>query len=306
LDHSRITTGKLTLRKEITDLNAIVRLASSTCLPQIQEKQLEFTLHLDASAGNVNGDPARLQQVVWNLLKNAAKFTPANGRVTLLTRRMDRDRVEIEIKDSGLGIEATALPRIFDAFEQADRKIMRQFGGLGLGLAISRAVIEQHGGSIRAESGGCGMGSTFRIALPSADSVHPDSSNAGKNPGETPPRPLHLLLVEDHPDTAAMLARLLRNSGYLVTVAGTAAQALDLAGQEHFDILVSDLGLPDASGCDLMRELLACHRMRGIAMSGYGMDEDFRKSMDAGFSQHLVKPVSALQIEQAIQRICGS
>jgi CheY-like chemotaxis protein len=218
--------------------------------------------------------------------------------------------VRVTVRDTGIGIEPEALERIFDAFEQVrhdgegEAPLVRQFGGLGLGLAICRTLAEQHRGSIRALSDGKGRGSTFVIDLPAV----PQAAGATAGPRDRPSgrdrvRPLRLLLVEDHADTASVLTRLLSAAGHAVKSAGTAADALRLAGEHTFDIMLSDLGLPDMTGYDLMREIRRRHPLQGIAMSGYGMDEDVRKSQQAGFSDHLTKPVSFAQLQHAIRRV---
>ncbi len=304
LDLSRITSGKLALRLERGNLNTAVGHACEICRPQIQEKGIRFRVELDPNAGSVTVDVSRLQQVLWNLLNNAAKFTPENGTVAVTTR-CEAGRAFVSVQDTGVGIPPEVLPKIFDAFEQGGAVITRQFGGMGLGLAISKALVEMHGGSIRVESEGAGGGSTFLIELPSEPSdsgeVHvvPERSVQQRNGA------LRILLVEDHADTAIMLRRLLELGGHTVKTAGTVASALETAGEHPFDLLVSDLGLPDATGHTLMRTIHERFGIPGIAMSGYGMDEDIRKSRDAGFSVHLVKPVDVSALEQAIRRFVG-
>lgn len=304
LDLSRITSGKLALRLESGDINTAVGHACEICRPQIQEKGIKFRHELDPDAGTVRVDFSRLQQVLWNLLNNAAKFTPENGTITVTTGAAG-NRVRIAVQDTGVGIPPEVLPKIFDAFEQGGAGITRQFGGMGLGLAISKALVEMHGGSIRVESSGAGGGSTFLIELPS------EPAGTGKNrvvpAGALPDKngAMRILLVEDHADTAIMLRRLLELAGHSVKTAGTVASALETAGQNTFDLLVSDLGLPDATGHTLMRTMRERYGIPGIAMSGYGMDEDIRKSRDAGFSAHLIKPVDVSALEQAIQRLMG-
>ena len=207
------------------------------------------------------------------------------------------------MQDSGIGISVEALPRIFDAFEQGGVKVTRQFGGLGLGLAISKSLVELHRGSIRAESAGPGQGSTFMLELPEAA---PDT--AGKSPHFAPPESgeqprMRLLLVEDHLDTARTISRLLRAAGFAVTTATDVASASAAASKEPFDVLVSDLGLPDGDGYEIMRRIRAIRSVPGIAMSGYGMNEDRRRSQEAGFTEHLVKPIDLPQLVAAIRRV---
>jgi signal transduction histidine kinase/ActR/RegA family two-component response regulator len=304
LDLSRITTGKLALHVRPIDLNEAVRQVGAICEQQIAEKGMRMQLELDPEAGHVRADPARLQQVLWNILKNAAKFTPEGGRITVGTHREHEDTVRIAIRDTGIGIAPEVLPKIFEAFEQGDSRITRQFGGLGLGLAITKALVMLHDGTIRVESEGAGKGSTFIIELPSASSERRTSAEGVEE--RRTDGALRILIVEDHIDTATMLARLLGASGYHVSVANTAGGGLEIYRRQKFDIVVSDIGLPDATGYDFMRSLRAIRAIKGIAMSGYGMEEDIRKSLEAGFNEHLVKPVNLLSLEQAIRRLAAT
>ncbi len=305
LDVSRIASGKLELRTERLELNAAVLHVCSMCRPQVYEQGVELTLDLSEDAGLIQADAARLEQVIWNVLKNAVKFTPRNGKIHVASKRLSDERVEVRVTDSGAGIPAQVLPRIFDAFEQGDPHITRQFGGLGLGLAISKALIELHGGTIRAESRGEGQGSTFVIELPGTRTEAPvREPSRDLLAEEGGPRPaVRLLVVEDHRDTARALKTLLSLEGFVVTTADTVASALALAKVGTFDVLVSDLGLPDASGHELMRRMQDVQPLPGIAMSGYGMEADVRKSHEAGFSEHLVKPMKIPQLIAAIQRL---
>ncbi len=301
LDLSRIVSGKLFLASALTPFAQAVIDACAICRPQITEKSIRLTVDLDPAPATVLGDPARLRQAFWNVLKNAARFTPEGGEIRVVSR-VAGARVSLSVTDTGPGISAELLPRIFDAFEQGAVFGPREAGGLGLGLAISRAIVELHSGTIRAGPAHGHTGSTFTIELPIVSTPVPT----------TPPAkplakvPLRLLVVEDHAYTARILARILRSSGYTVRTANTAADALRLAADEPFDLLVSDIGLPDATGYDLMRQLRLQYNLAGIAMSGYGMEEDTRRSAEAGFSEHLVKPVKVAQLEESIRRVAAS
>jgi signal transduction histidine kinase len=306
LDLTRITRGKLELRKEVVDLHEQIQHAvRCCCAADIHEKTLTVTSDTAASTFHIWGDPARVQQVLWNLIKNAVKFTPPGGRIDIRTGNTPDGRVFIEVNDTGIGIRPDALPRIFNAFEQTGRSITRQFGGLGLGLAICRALVELHGGSIAAQSTGPGQGATFRIefpvtaSLPQADLEEPTGPTAEERAA------YKILLVEDHADTAALMQRLLRRRGYNVHAVHTVADALRAASSGTFPIMISDIGLPDGSGLDLMRQLAgpAKVKIHGIALSGYGMDEDVERSRAAGFSEHLTKPVNLSELEAAINRV---
>ena len=300
LDLSRITSGKLPLNLESVDFNDAVRRVCAICRPASGGPRLEY--HFGEEVGSVRADPTRLQQVLWNVIRNAFKFTPEGGSVILTTKRLPTDRCEIRVRDSGIGIPPDALPRIFHAFDQGAEGVTRRFGGLGLGLAISRAIVELHGGSIRAESPGEGLGATFIIELPAES-----AAAATPSPGPTPAadrqtQTLRLLLVEDHADTARTLSRLLRRAGFEVINASDVLSATAIAEREPFDLLVSDLGLPDGSGCDVMKRVREKCGAPGIAMSGYGMTEDLNRSREAGFSEHLIKPINVQELIAAIWR----
>jgi hypothetical protein len=234
----------------------------------------------------------------------AAKFTPEGGDIFVTVATIDDQRVLMRVRDTGIGIAPEVLPRIFDAFEQGDANITRQFGGLGLGLAISRALVEMHHGMIRAESDGPMKGSTFTLELPELPCEQvprPFEELPGKG-GNGEDRRLRVLIVEDHPDTARVISRMLSASGHTVKTAHSAASALELAATEPFEVIVSDIGLPDATGYELMKQLKARYAIQGIAMSGYGTDEDIRKSQEAGFSDHIVKPANITELERALRR----
>ena len=285
----------------------------------------------------VRADSARLQQIFWNLLKNAVKFTPAGGQIVVSSRNEEcsvlrgqrprgaesaeaepvrlspRSSVQgatchpclvVSFSDTGIGIQPDLLPRIFDAFEQGERVVSRQFGGLGLGLAISRALVEAHGGEVSAVSEGPGRGATFSVCLPTiaAPAARPEvSSSAG---GEAEAKPLaRILLVDDHADTSRAMKRLLQRLGYDIETADSVHSALARAKNRAFDLLISDIGLPDGSGLDLMRDIQNVQKIQGIALSGFGMDEDVRRSKEAGFAEHLTKPVNFQRLESVIRQL---
>jgi two-component system CheB/CheR fusion protein len=322
LDLTRISRGKLEVHRQPVDAQHIlVHAVNICCAQEVAAGRLRLEMGVAAGDYRMLADGPRMTQVFWNLLNNAVKFTPAGGMVRVRSRVETGPRgrsIAVEIADTGIGIEPEMLPRIFDAFEQVDRRITRRFGGLGLGLALSKAILELHGGTLTAESGGRGRGSTFTVRLPAGDpmvdldetglGLLDDWSAVGGAP-ERADRPLRILLVEDHADTAEAMADLLRGLDHQVTVAGsvTAGIAAAEAAVEEggFDLLVSDLGLPDGSGHDLMRELGRRYSLKGIALSGYGMEEDVRKSLEAGFEKHLTKPVSLQILRTAIQQAAG-
>ena len=304
LDLTRIARGKIRLHAEVVDAHALLKRVIETCIDTERGPCPGPRLELEAAERWVWGDPARLEQVFWNLLSNACKFTGSEGEIRVRTTNEPPGWLRIEVVDNGRGIEAEALSRIFDAFEQGGRQVTRRFGGLGLGLAISKSLVELHGGSISAHSEGPGQGATFTVELAAVPA--PLSQNAPEEDAwNEPPRSLHVLVVEDHADTAGALADLLRNRGHRVAVAHTLAKGREAAralqeGDDPLDLIVSDLGLPDGSGLDLMREMVDRYRLRGIALSGYGMDEDVRRSLEAGFVLHLTKPVSPAALMAAL------
>jgi len=317
LDVTRITHGKVHLNRRPVDLSPVLSQAAEICDAELAAKGLRLTLDPPERPCTVMGDAGRLQQVFWNLIRNAIKFTPAGGNIAVRTRVVAGDgadgstgeAVVVEIRDTGMGIEPGSLSRLFDPFEQGCQQIHRQYGGLGLGLAICKSLVEAHGGSITAASEGKDKGATFTVRLALAEAPAQVESTLPLPPvRETPAAdgPLRILLVEDHADTARILSRLLRTEGYAVETVADIASALDRVNRSGFDLLISDLGLPDGSGMDLMRQLVASNQpIKAIALSGYGMDDNIRRSREAGFAEHLVKPVNFPQLQAAIERVVG-
>ncbi len=301
LDLSRIAQGKLPLRREVVDAHLLISRALEICRAGIDEARLDLVVDLRATRHHVEADPARLQQVVWNLIKNATKFTPAGGVVAVRTVDVG-EALAIEVADSGMGIATDVLSRIFDAFDQGDTTVTRRFGGLGLGLAISRGLAEAHGGRLIAASPGPSLGATFTLELPAvAAPAFAAAVPTATEPGR--PGSLRLLLVEDNADTLRVMGRLLRGRGHQVATAASIAEAVGLADSGPFDLLISDLGLPDGSGLDLLRRLRTPPTVGAIALSGHGMDDDIRRSREAGFAEHLIKPVDFRTLEAAIARV---
>jgi signal transduction histidine kinase/CheY-like chemotaxis protein len=310
LDLTRVTRGKLELSPHTISAHAklenVIRLLRS----EADSKNLRIAADLAATRHHVRGDSARLQQVFWNLLRNAIKFTPEGGRITVRSWNPDDARIALAITDPGIGIDPAVLPHVFDPFVQGERNVTRQFGGLGLGLAIAKSVIDLHGGQLQADSEGRGRGATFRVlldTLPAEELNHEDlpAPTAADHPLRQ--HPVRLLLVEDHPETANVMRRLLTRRGYHVHHADRVATALMLADAEDFDVLVSDIGLPDGSGLDLMRQLRATgHPVAGICLSGFGMPDDVAQSHAAGFAEHLTKPVKLPELEAAIPRLTAT
>ena len=299
LDLTRISKGKVQLSFEIVDAHTLLRNALEICQSEIEQKKLELRSEFAATKVYLQADPARLQQIFWNLIKNAVKFTPHGGKLGIRKTNNGDGQFRLEVEDSGCGIDPGVLPRIFHAFEQAGRT---QLGGLGLGLAISKALVEAHHGSISAESQGRDSGATFTALFPTCErNAIPKSSDAPRSTAKR--RSVRILLVEDHEDTNRSLTRMLRRRGYEVHPANDIRSALDIAARKQFDVLVSDIGLPDGSGIDLLKALRAKRDVFGIALSGYGMEEDIRRSGEAGFSHHLVKPVDLNKLDSIIQEM---
>ena len=307
LDITRIAKGKLQLTFETICVHQIVHRAYEICREDIAAKNLEVEFRLRAADAHVEGDPARLQQVFWNLIKNSVKFTPEKGRITIKTVNPAPDKIDIRIADTGMGIEPERIEKIFNAFEQGQTSITRRFGGLGLGLTISKALIDAHGGKIRVESPGKDQGSTFSLELATVPSpISGDGAGAKKDrraaleKGADLPRYRRVLVVDDHEDTCTGMKRMLERRGYQITVAHTAQQAVEKVRTQEFDLLISDIGLPDRSGYELMREVQSSKTLPGIALSGFGTEHDVNQSLAAGFSEHLTKPINFERLEEAI------
>ncbi|HVW22232.1 MAG TPA: chemotaxis protein CheB [Opitutaceae bacterium] len=310
LDLTRIANGKLSLEFRPTDVNAVLAAAVKTV--SAGAGQIRFALELKAESATVLGDAVRLQQVFWNLLNNAVKFTPAGGTVSVHTADLRPRRLRIEIRDTGIGLRPEDLDRIFDPFLQVERS----HGGLGLGLAISRQLMEKHQGTIRASSEGPGKGSAFEIELPLApeESAADGHGNGNGNGGRakpasgSPPEPSgsgrrRLLLIEDHASTRETLQTLLGKRDFEVVTAASAAEARELFRQRSYDLVLSDLGLPDVDGCQLLAEMRRERPgIRAIAVSGYGTASDQHRAREAGFAGHLTKPISMAALDQAIAR----
>lgn len=316
LDLSRISHGKLPVELQATALQPTIRDAIKIMQPELQAKKIGLAVDLGPDEAVVQGDAVRLQQMVWNLLKNAVKFTPEGGKVTVSLRvEPAAGEAWVHVSDSGIGISTDDLPRIFQAFSQGKHiqngEIVR-LGGLGLGLAITRMLVELHGGEINAESGGAGQGSTFTIRLPligkspEAPPTRNKREKMGSVQSATPVArsPVQILLVEDHESTRTTMTALLQKRGFGVITASSIEEAVALAVLEPFDVLVSDLGLPDGNGYDLLKKILAVKpNVQAIALSGYGAEEDITRSLEAGFSAHITKPVRIDMLLAALSRL---
>jgi len=301
LDLTRIARGKLELQVGAMDFHSVLRQSIEICRPDSEAKELTVQLSLRAKQTRTEGDAIRLQQAIWNLLRNAVKFTPRGGSIMIRTSNDQQDHIVLEVQDTGIGFDAHTRNRLFEAFEQGNRSITQRFGGLGLGLAITQSIVESHGGSVRGESKGPGRGATFILQLP----LRPASPDTGTwVPHSASPVAerigLRLLLVEDHVDTRRSMEFLLARHRHVVKSAASAREALELAANNKFDLVISDLGLPDQNGLELMKQLRDRFGLKGIGVSGYGMEEDIAKSRAAGFVCHLTKPISMDRLRQAI------
>jgi PAS domain S-box-containing protein len=302
LDITRIANGKIQLNLESVDVHGLVDCVVDICKEDIKNKQINFVIHKDASHSRVKGDSARLQQVLWNLLKNAVKFTPSKGTIEMATENDEDDNLIIEVRDSGIGIQPEMLAKIFNAFEQGDKDITRQFGGLGLGLAITKAMVEAHGGQIVVNSDGKDKGASFKVVLHALEGTQKKRPRP-RSTGNGTRSNARILLVEDNFDTSKVMKVLLERRGFVVEIANSVAEAIEAAKLTAFDLVISDIGLPDGSGLDIIKALNAIRPVRGIALSGLGMEDDIRNSIDAGFDVHLVKPVNFEQLHEAVTKL---
>jgi PAS domain S-box-containing protein len=300
LDVSRIVSGKLRIDVSTVDLREIAETALATLRPAASAKRIALTTDLPSKPVTVKGDASRLQQVVWNILANAIKFTPDGGNVELTLVERDRQAC-IRVRDTGDGIDAHFLPHVFDRFRQADNGTSRRHGGLGLGLAIVRHLVELHGGTVRAESGGVGHGATFEVRLPAAREIDVRPYMRPRGPADL--RAVRVLVVDDAPDARRVIAAELERTGAIVTSAESASHAIALLQEQAHDILISDIGMPGRDGYELLRTLRANGvDIPAIALTAYARDEDRERALEAGFQAFVAKPVEAYDLTDAIAR----
>ena len=298
LDLSRLAKGKMDYRFETVDAHVVIRGALEICRAEMSLKGHHLEQDLHATEHHVHADPVRLQQVVWNLVMNAVKYTPDAGRIAVRTRVSGLGRLVIQVADNGVGINPADLPHIFDPFQRGLGATFSHSGGLGLGLAISRWIIEAHDGTLTGSSDGQNKGATFTLEL----AIVPAPAELAEPPAEPPAitdRRLRVLLAEDNPVAAQVFADALRGRGHEVTVATCLRRALKAASAD-FDLVVSDIDLGDGSGLELMRHIRSLADTPGIALSGYATQDDARQSLEAGFASHLAKPVTLATLESAI------
>ncbi len=318
LDFARIGRGKLTLSPELVDAHELINHVARICQDELRAANLQLDVYLAARRHHLDADPVRIQQVLWNLIKNAIKFTPSGGSITVRSSNREGrengvlatrgNRLIIEVTDNGIGIPPENLARIFDAFDQGATPRASSSAGLGLGLSISRSIVEQHGGKLIAVSAGAGRGATFSVDLPAIATpvplqpTDPRPTRSEAHEGALS-QPLRILLVDDNQDTLNYLSRLLSLRGYRVLTASSRASALQLASEKSFDLLISDIDLADGSGLELIWNLRAQREVPAIALSGFGSSDDIEMSRSAGFALHLTKPVDFRLLVEAIQQL---
>jgi PAS domain S-box-containing protein len=319
LDVSRIISGKVRLHMRPVSLAKVTSDAVATVQPAADAKNVHLECNCDVKVGAVSGDPDRLQQVIWNLLSNAVKFTPTGGRVQVQVRSVNSD-LEIVVRDTGIGIPKQFLPYTFERFRQAESGSTRRQGGLGLGLAIARHIVEMHGGTIEAASDGEGHGSTFTVRLPLLRS-RSESRTDGQPPvdraAQPPPNPklpdlsrLLVLVVDDDEDALAMMRDMLENASATVVTANSAVEALEIIHQNHPDVLISDVAMPEMDGFDLIGRVRtstdsAIRNIPAAALTAYARSEDRARSLRAGFEMHLAKPVDPAELAAAVSTLAG-
>jgi PAS domain S-box-containing protein len=318
LDMSRIVSGKVRLDVRDVDLLAVISDAVESARPAADAKQIRLNHVLDPNAGHVSGDPNRLQQVIWNLLTNAVKFTPRGGRVQVFLQRVN-SRVEVTVSDNGEGVARKFLPHLFERFSQADASITRRHGGLGLGLAIVRHLTELHGGTVRAASAGKGRGSDFVVSLPvktlraeNAGGTHPtaEAPLAGRL-AQMDLEGVKVLVVDDDVDSRDLVRRVLEKRKAIVTVAASAAEALALLQEVRPDVLISDIGMPAEDGYQLLAKVRRLAPEEGgdtpaVALTAFARSEDRRRALMAGFQMHVAKPAEPAELLAAVANLAGT
>lgn len=321
LDTNRIITGKLRLDVQLVDLGSMIEAALDTLRPQAFSKGVRLGKVTDSSPILVRGDPARLQQVLWNLVNNAIKFTPSGGRVEVVLERVN-SHVEVSVSDTGIGIEPDQLANIFERFTQVDSSSTRRYGGLGLGLAISKTLVEMHGGTILAKSPGKGKGATFRVSLPlpalhaetgvALPRRHPHTSTPHSSMPAMPAMPrldgLKLLVVDDDADSRELLKIALGQAGAEVHAASSAQEALSMAERMPLDVLISDIGMPEMDGLEMIARLrshatCANRDIPAVALTAFAATEDRKRALLAGFDTFLSKPVDPGEVVAVISRM---
>jgi len=322
LDVSRIVRGQLVLDLKTVDVHLAIHDCVEICRDETSAAGLDVVLDLAARDHHVKGDRARLMQVVWNLVRNAARFTHGGGKLSIRASNTPApsneqgtdanspapaSRLIVEFTDTGVGIDPAISDRIFEPFYQGDTHVRQRPEGLGLGLAISRSIALAHGGSLSLQDTAAGQGSTFRLELGTVPAPATTSPEPSRPPSNPPVRPgLNVLLVEDNQETLRYLTLMLKKRNYNVVPVDRLSAALAAAEQTHFDLLISDIELPDGTGLELLHGLGGGRTMPGIAISGFGSEEDLQQSAGAGFAEHLTKPIDLNRLESAIRRVTSA
>jgi PAS domain S-box-containing protein len=301
LDLTRVARGEIDLRFARVDAHECIREAIAITQNAIVRKGLKLSTSFAAESHHISADSVRMQQVFWNLINNALKFTSPGGEIEIRTGNDEKGRFVFAITDTGIGIEVERQSSLFTAFEQGDGSRARQFGGLGLGLAITKHLIDLHEGQITVESRGRSYGATFRVTLDTVgDTVSDDQPRPSSH---KPAKPLRILLVEDHGDTRRTLSRLLTHFGHTISVADCSQSAKDIVDSNEFDVVLSDIGLPDGSGYDVITHAKRKQSIKGVALTGFGMAEDIKRSKEAGFDFHLTKPVDFAELRTVLGQL---
>ena len=317
LDVSRIVSGKLRLEVRPTDLAAVIQGAVDVVRPAAEAKGIQMSVVLDTETGAVSADPDRLQQVVWNLVSNAVKFTPKRGHVQVVLERVN-SHVEIAVADNGEGFDPAFRPTMFERFQQADSSASRQHGGLGLGLAIVRHIVELHGGTVHAESPGPGQGATFTVKLPLVRFQRTAGETTRRHPTLSEPRPdapaayarldgVRILVVDDEPDSNEAVSALLVTRGADVRVAASAAQAIEVLREWLPEVIVTDIGMPGEDGYALLAKIRSgdgkAARVPAIALTAYATRDDRLRTLAAGFQLHMSKPIDAAELVASVANV---
>ena len=302
LDLTRATRGRLNLRFERVDAHAVIEDALRIAKVDIGVKKLRVSTKLDATEHHLWADAVRIEQVFWNLINNAVKFTPQAGTIDIRTSNDEHGHFEFEITDTGIGIEPSLQRSLFKPFQQADASVARQFGGLGLGLVISKHIVDLHGGVVAVASQGCGHGSTFKVTLDSVPERVGNTNVSSRMPTKAT-RQLRILVVEDHADTRRTLTRLLTHFGHNISAADSTQSALHMMDSAAFDVVLSDIGLPDGSGYEVITHGKRTQNLKGVALTGFGSEDDIRRGKDAGFDFHLTKPVDFHELRSVLDQV---
>ena len=303
LDVTRIDNGKLSLKKETVDLNSIVDSTIALFRSESQTRQLKLNFTAGAEHHFLKADPARLQQIFLNIIGNAVKFTPDGGKIEIFSTNPNDQLLEVTVADSGIGMSEKTKARVFQRFEQGEVEPEKSLPGLGLGLPIAKALAEAHGGALVAASKGPGLGSSFTVTFPVLNTPAAVAERKLLQPRGKAQVKLRLLLLEDHEDTAQVMGNLLRLMGHQVEICSTVAAALENVRTEQYDMILSDIGLRDGSGLDFIRKVRETTQAPAVALTGYGTTEDVRECLQAGFDEHLIKPVDIERLRQTLEKL---